>query len=46
MKLRSEFTATDDAELFDEYVKVMEQVREWVTENLRDPDNLAKLVSA
>jgi len=46
MKLRSEFTATDDAELFDEYSAVMEQVRDWVKENLKDPENLKKLVSA
>jgi len=46
MKLRSEFTATDDAELYDEYVGVIEQVKAWVKENLKDPDNLSKLVSA
>ena len=37
MKLRKDFTATDDAELYDEYVEVINQVREWVKENLKDP---------
>jgi hypothetical protein len=46
MKSREEFTATDDAELFDEYVSVIEQVKGWVAENMEDPDRLAKLVSA
>jgi protein-tyrosine-phosphatase len=46
MKLRKDFTATDDAELYDEYVEVINQVREWVKENLKDPENLSKLVSA
>ena len=46
MKSREEFTATDDAELFDEYVSVIEQVKGWVAENMEDPDRLAQLVSA
>lgn len=46
MKTREEFTATDDAELYDDYVKVIEQVKEWVRANMGDLDNLAKLVSA
>lgn len=46
MKLREEFTATDDAELFDEYVSVINEVREWVKANMRDPEELSKLVSA
>ena len=46
MRMRSEFTATDDLELYNEYVAVMEQVRAWVSENLKDPDNLSSMVSA
>ena len=46
MITREEFTATDDAELYDDYVKVIEQVKAWVKENMKDPENLAKLVSA
>lgn len=46
MKARSEFTATDDLELYHEYISVMEQVKVWVADNLKDPDGLAALVSA
>jgi protein-tyrosine-phosphatase len=46
MMNREDFTATDDAELFDDYVKVIDQVREWVKENLADPDKLSALVTA
>jgi protein-tyrosine-phosphatase len=46
MKTREEFTATDDAELFDEYVTVIEQVSAWVKANMKDPQELSKLVSA
>ena len=46
MKMRSEFTATDDLELYHEYVAVMEQVRDWVKENLKDPEKLLSMVSA
>ena len=46
MRSREEFTATDDAELYDEYVKVIDQVRQWVKDNMSDPENLSKLVSA
>jgi hypothetical protein len=46
MKTREEFTATDDVELYDEYVSVIAQVREWVKSNMGDLDSLAKLVSA
>ncbi len=46
MRMRSEFTATDDAELYDEYVRVMNEVREWVKEYMSDPEKLKPLVSA
>lgn len=46
MIAREDFTATDDAELYDDYVKVIEQVKAWVKENLKDPKGLAALVSA
>ena len=46
MIAREDFTATDDAELFEDYVKVIDQVREWVKENLKDTEKLSALVSA
>lgn len=46
VRQRSDFTATDDVELFDEYVRSMEEVREWVRANLADPDSLGALVVA
>jgi len=46
MIAREDFTATDDAELFEDYVKVIDQVREWVKENLKDTEKLYALVSA
>lgn len=45
MRMRSEFTATDDLELHNEYVAVMEQVRDWVKENLKDSEKLLSMVS-
>ena len=46
VKQRSEFTATDDAELFDEYVACMNEVKAWVEENLADPEKLKSMVTA
>lgn len=46
MRMRSEFTATDDLELHNEYVAVMEQVRDWVKENLKDSEKLLSMVSS
>ena len=46
MRMRSEYTATDDLELYHDYLKTMEEVREWVSENMKDPENLKSLVSA
>ncbi len=43
---RSEYTATDDLELYQEYVRTMEEVRDWVNGNMADPSKLASLVSA
>lgn len=38
-------SATDDRELYDCYVKLIESVRDWVKENLRDPENLGALAA-
>jgi len=46
MIAREDFTATDDAELYEDYVRVIDQVREWVKENLKDTGKLSALVSA
>lgn len=46
MRPRSEYTATDDLELYQDYIRTMEEVRDWVAENMKDPENLASLVSA
>ena len=37
---RSDFTATDDLELYHEYLRCMGEMREWVRENLADPEAL------
>lgn len=46
MRMRSEYTATDDLELYQDYIRSMEEVREWVRANMKDPENLKSLVSA
>lgn len=46
MKMREEYTATDDLELFRDYTATMEEVKAWVKENMKDPAKLAGLVSA
>ena len=46
MIAREDFTATDDAELYEDYVRVIEQVKAWVKDNMGDFDSLSKLVSA
>lgn len=46
MRTRAEYTATDDAELFDDYVKTIEEVKAWVKENVADPEHLKSLVTA
>lgn len=46
VRQRSDFTATDDAELFDEYVRCMNEMREWVRANLADPEKLRSMVTA
>lgn len=42
----SDFEASDDLELYNEYVKSMELVRDWVKQNLDDPSKLQSMVSA
>lgn len=46
MRMREEYTATDDLELFQDYTRSMEEVKAWVKENMKDPATLAGLVSA
>ncbi len=46
MRTRAEYTATDDLELYNEYVKSMEEVRAWVKANMKDPETLRSLISA
>ena len=46
MRTRDEYAATDDAELFDEYVKSMQEVKAWVEANMSDPEALKALVYA
>ena len=46
MRSRLDYAATDDLELYQEYVRSMEEVREWVKENMADPENLRSMVSA
>ncbi|MBR2394695.1 MAG: hypothetical protein IKA98_04280, partial [Candidatus Methanomethylophilaceae archaeon] len=38
-------SATDDRELYDCYVKLIESVMAWVKTNLKDPANLENLVA-
>jgi protein-tyrosine-phosphatase len=46
MRTRKEYTATDDAELYDDYVKSIEEVKAWVSANMDDPEKLKALVTA
>lgn len=46
MRQRMEFEATDDLELYNEYVRSMNEVKAWVEENMSDPSKLASMVSA
>lgn len=46
MGTRSEFTATDDVELDKCFCDMADRVREWVKENLADPEKLSSLVVA
>ncbi len=46
MRTRQEYTATDDLELFQDYIRSMEEVRGWVKANMKDPEALKSLVSA
>ncbi len=46
MRARAEYDATDDAELFDEYVRSMNEVKAWVEANMADPEVLKAMASA
>ncbi|MBR6037206.1 MAG: hypothetical protein IKP53_00335 [Candidatus Methanomethylophilaceae archaeon] len=46
MRTRAEYGATDDAELFDEYVRSMNEVKAWVEANMADPEALKAMASA
>lgn len=46
IRQRSEYTATDDLELFNEYVASMNEVKAWVEANMADPERLRSLVIA
>lgn len=46
IRSRSEYQATDDLELYNEYVRTMEEVKAWVMENMDNPEKLASLVTA
>lgn len=46
MGTRDDFTATDDLELANELWSMYVRIGNWVKENLADPENLKKLVSA
>lgn len=46
MRQRLDFEATDDLELYNEYVESMKQIEAWVKENMADPAKLASMVSA
>lgn len=46
MRSRMDYAATDDLELYQEYVRSMEEVRDWVKENMADPEKLPSMVSA
>lgn len=46
MRQRSDFAATDDQELHEEYIRSMNEVRGWVKEHLADPDGLKAMVVA
>ncbi|MBO4568788.1 MAG: hypothetical protein J5674_02230 [Candidatus Methanomethylophilaceae archaeon] len=46
MRTRAEYEATDDAELFDEYVGSMNEVKAWVEANMADPEALKAMASA
>jgi protein-tyrosine-phosphatase len=46
MRTREEFSATDDLELYQEYVRSMEEVRDWVKANMKDQETLKSLVSS
>lgn len=46
MRSRLDYAATDDLELYHEYLRSMEEVRDWVKANMDDPQKLRAMVSA
>lgn len=46
MRQRLDFEATDDLELYNEYVESMKEIEAWVKANMADPSKLASMVSA
>jgi arsenate reductase len=40
-----DYPATDDAELFESYNKLIAKVRTWVLDNMKDPENLKNMVT-
>lgn len=46
MRSRLDYAATDDLELYHEYLRSMEEVRDWVKANMDDPEKLRAMVSA
>lgn len=46
MGSRTEFTATDDAELAEQMLAMADRVSDWVRDNMDDPGKLGSLVSA
>ena len=46
MRTRAEYGATDDAELYDEYVRSMNEVKVWIEANMADPEALKAMASA
>ncbi len=43
---RSDFVATDDLELYHEYIRAMNEIRDWVKANMADPEALKSMVVA
>lgn len=46
VRQRSEFQVTDDEELYEEYVRSMNEVRDWVKAHMADPEKLRTMVTA
>ena len=46
VRQRSQYTATDDKELFDEYIASMNEIKDWVQANMADPEKLKGMIDA